>query len=417
MSTNRPKISEVFTPRSAAVNPAMYIDRPAHQRDLKRAVEGSLHAILCGESGGGKSWLSRHVAQIENWVTFYANAGNAARQKTLTGTIALAIHDEGERECIEYTQKLEGKVGALGIGGSTEAGRKYEVKTKELLLKAFKAARDKAGNKIAVLVIDNLEAIFAKTELMEELGNIILLLDDPDYAQYRIKILLVGVPAEVVEYYQRIENLETVSNRLQEIPSVTGMNWGQIEEFIRRGFVGQLKVKLTAEQTTQIAKHVENVTLGIAQRLHEYCELLGYNIQDSEWIFDSSLLKSADQKFLATCLKKAYAVVDGSMNERKTKAGRRNQVLFALGKINVTEFDVAEVEKLVRIEFPVSTKNTALAVGQMLSDLATGDAPLLRRASKGANFRFADPRYLMCIRVMLRKSPEGEKVLKATFRR
>ena len=105
------------------------------------------------------------------------------------------------------------------------------------------------------------------------------------------------------------------------------------------------------------------------------------------------------------------------MNERKTKAGRRNQVLFALGKINVTEFDVAEVERLVRREFPVSTNNTALAVGQMLTDLTTEDAPLLRRASKGANFRFADPRYLMCLRVMLRKSPDGEKVLKATFRR
>lgn len=305
----------------------------------------------------------------------------------------------------------------LGIGGGTEAGRKYEVKTKEILLKAFKVAREKAGAKIALLVIDNLEAIFGKSELMEELGNIILLLDDPDYAQYRIKILLVGVPAEVVEYYQRIENLETVSNRLKEIPSVTGMNWGQIDEFVRRGFIGQLKVKLTAEQTNLIARHVEHVTLGIAQRLHEYCELLGYNIQDSEWVFDPSLLKSADEKFLETCLKKAYAVVDGSMNERKTKAGRRNQVLFALGKINVTEFDVAEVERLVRREFPVSTNNTALAVGQMLTDLTTEDAPLLRRASKGANFRFADPRYLMCLRVMLRKSPDGEKVLKATFRR
>ncbi len=417
MSITRPKISVVFTPRSAIVNPAMYIDRPAHQRDLKRAVEGSLHAILCGESGGGKSWLYRHVAQVEDWTTFYANAGNAARQKTLTGTIALAIHDEGDREWIEYTQKLDSKLGAFGIGAGTEAGRKYEVKTKEMLLKAFKAAREKAGSGIAVLVIDNLEAIFGKPDLMEELGNIVLLLDDPDYAIHKIKILLVGVPAEVVEYYQRIDNLETVSNRLQEIPAVTGMNWGQIDDFVRRGFVGQLKVKLAAEEVTLIAKHVENVTLGIAQRLHEYCEILAYNIQDSEWLFDRSLLQSADQKFLATCLKKAYAVVDSSMNERKTKAGRRNQVLFALGNIKITEFDVPVVERIVRAEFPASTKDTTLAVGQMLSDLATGDAPLLRRASKGANFRFADPRYLMCIRVMLRKSPDGEKVLKRTFRR
>ena len=417
MSSDRPAINKVFTPRSATVNSAMYIDRPAHQRDLKRAVEGSLHGVLCGESGSGKSWLYRHVAQVENWKTFNANAGNAARYKTLTGTIASAIFEEGDKEWIEYTQSLGGKIGAIGIGGAADAGRKYEVKSKELLLKAFKAAREKAGGRTVVLVIDNLEAIFTKLELMEELGNVILLLDDPDYARYNIKILIVGVPYGIVEYYQQIENLETVSNRLHEIPSVQSMNWGQIEEFVRRGFVTQLRIELSDQNIEEIARHVEDVTLGIAQRLHEYCELLAYNIQDSEWKFDSSLLRIADQKFLGQCLKKAHAVVDSCMNERKTTAGRRNQVLFALGKMRRTEFDFAEVERLVRREFPLSTRGTTLAVGQMLSDLVNADPPLLRRASKGTNFRFADPRYLMCIRVMLRKSADGERVLKATFRR
>lgn len=417
MSSELPRINEVFTPRSAIVNTAMYIDRPAHQRELKRAIEGSLHAILCGESGGGKSWLYRHLSAVEKWKTFYANAGNAARHKTVTTTIANAIFEAGDTEWIEYTQKLEGKLGAFGIGTGTEAGRKFEVKTKEILLTAFQAARQKAGNQIAVLVIDNLEAIFQKQELMEELGNIILLLDDPDYAKYRIKILLVGVPAEVVEYYQKIENLETVSNRLQEISPVTGMNWGQIEEFVRRGLVEQLKFKLSIEQVKEIAKHVENVTLGIAQRMHEYCEHLGYNIQDSEGVYEPTLLEIADNRFLNNCLKKAYAVIDSSMNERKTKAGRRNQVLYALGKIRETEFDANEIETLVRKEFSASTKDIVLGVGQMLADLANGDSPLLRRVSKGASYRFGDPRYLMCIRIILRKSQDGEKVLKATFRR
>lgn len=417
MSVIKPKITEVFTPRSAMVNPAMYIDRPMHQKDLKRAIEGSLHAILCGESGGGKSWLYRHVSLQEGWETFYANAGNAARYKTLTGAIANASFIEGEKEWTEYTQTLAAEVGAFGTGGSTETERKYEVKSKESLLKAFKTAREKAGKKVAVVVIDNLEAIFSKPELMEELGNIILLLDDPDYAKYQIKLLIVGVPAEVVEYYQGIENLEPVANRIKEIPPVTAMNWGQIEEFVRRGFVGQLKVSLASDQVKEIAKHVEHVTLGIAQRLHEYCEILAYNIQDSGWKYDSGLLEHANEKFLSSCLKKAYAVVDGCMNERKTKTGRRNQVIYALGKVKNSEFDLNEVEELVRKEFPVSTAKTALAIGQMMADLASGSAPLLRRTTKVASYRFADPRYLMCIRVMLGKSQNDEKILKATWRR
>lgn len=417
MSDNRSKINEVFTPRSADVNLKMYIDRPLHQKDLKRAIEGSMHAILCGESGSGKSWLYRYVASAEGWVTFYANAGNASRHKTVTGTIANAIYDDGDREWIEYTQKMGAKIGAFGAGGETEAGRTYEVKSKEILLKAFQKARDKAAGKIAVIVVDNLEAIFHKPDLMEELGNIILLLDDPDYAKFQIKILLVGVPADVVEYYQRIDNLETVANRLKEIHGVTGMNWGQIEEFVRRGFVGQLKISFGADQVKEIASHIEYVTLGIAQRLHEYSEILAYNIQDSAWKFDSGLLEIADHKFLDGCLKRAYSVVDGCMNERNTKTGRRNQVLYSLGKITKSEFDIGVVEEIVRREFTESTSGTTLAIGQMLAELAAGDAPLLRRGPKAVNYRFADPRYLMCIRVMLRKPHGSEKVLKATFRR
>jgi hypothetical protein len=252
---------------------------------------------------------------------------------------------------------------------------------------------------------------------MEELGNIILLLDDPDYARHDIRMLIVGVPSEVVEYYQRIENLEPVTNRVTELPALTSLNWGQIEDFVQRGYVGHLKITLSATQIKEIASHVADVTLGIAQRLHEYCEILGHNIEDSEWSFDSALLDVSDRQFLSSCLKKAYTVVNGCMNERKTKTGRRNQVLFALGKIKPAEFDVREVETMVRDEFPVTTSDTTLAIGQMMAELSEGAAPLLRRSPKGSIYRFSDPRYLMCIRVMLRKRASDESVIRATLRR
>lgn len=417
MSRKRPKVSEVFTPRRAKVNPAMYIERPHHERDLRRAVGGSLHAILTGESGSGKSWLYKHVAETDGWQMFHANASNAARHKSLSAIIELAVREHDERRVTEFSQELGGEAKIFGLGGSGKAGRKYEVKRRELLLEAFKAARVKATTGLAVLVIDNLEAIFSKESLMEELGNIILLLDDPDYAEHDIKILIVGVPSEVVEYYQRIPNLEPISNRLVELAPVTSLNWGQIQDFVRRGFVDHLKVALSVAQIREIAIHLEAVTLGIAQRLHEYCEILGHNIEDSAWIFDSSLLEDSDRKFLSSSLKKAYTVVNGCMNERNTKAGRRNQVLFSLGKITASEFDAKRVELMVRHEFPFSTRNTTLAVGQMMAELSESSAPLLRRAPKGNIYRFADPRYLMCIRVMLRKFGSDERVIKATLRR
>jgi hypothetical protein len=395
----------------------MYIERPQHERDLKRAIAGSLHPILCGESGSGKSWLYKHVAGEEAWKTYYANAANAARYDSLTSIIELAVREDDEREVVEFSQELGAEAKAFGFGGSGKAARKYKIKRRELLLQAFKAARAKAGENAAVVVIDNLEAIFSKPKLMEELGNIILLVDDSDYAKYEIRMLIVGVPSDVVEYYQRIPNLEPVTNRLTELPSLFSLNWGQIEDFVKRGFVEHLKVPLGIAQIREIALHLDDVTLGIPQRLHEYCELLGYHIEDSEWKYDASLLEVTDQRFLKSSLKKAYTVVNGCMNERRTKAGRRNQVLYALGRIKATEFDVKGVEAMVRKEFPLSTHNIALAVGQTMAELSEGEAPLLRRAPKGYTYRFADPRYLMCIRAMLRKNAADERIIKATLRR
>jgi len=413
----RPKITEVFTPRRASVNPAMYIERPRHERDLKRAVGGSLHVILCGESGSGKSWLYKHVAQVEGWRTYYANAGNAARYGSLTRVIGLAVREHDEREVTEFSQELGAEAKVFGLGGSGKAGRKYAVKKREGLLEAFKAAREKAGTSATILVIDNFEAIFAKPELMEELGNVILLLDDPDYAKYEVKILIVGVPSDVIEYYQRLPNLEPVTNRLTELPPLFSLKLGgQIEDFVKRGFVGHLKIPLLPTQIREISLHLDDVTLGIPQRLHEYCEFLGHYIEDSGWTYDSSLLEDTDKRFLESSLRKAYTVVNGCMNERKTKAGRRNQVLFALGKLKATEFDVRQVELMMRHEFPLTTINTGLAVGQMLAELSQDSPALLRRSPKGSVYRFADPRYLMCIRVVLRKTAD-EGVIRGTFRR
>lgn len=51
------KPEEVFTPRSPEVNSEMYIARPDLEKALKNALRSSLHVIIHGESGTGKSWL------------------------------------------------------------------------------------------------------------------------------------------------------------------------------------------------------------------------------------------------------------------------------------------------------------------------------------------------------------------------
>ncbi len=375
--------------------------------------------MLSGESGSGKSWLYWHVAENEGWKIFSANCANASRKDSLTETIASAIFKAGDHELVEYTQKTTAKAELMGLGGGAEAQRRYNIVEKELLLRAFESARKQAGDSPTVVVVDNLEAIFNSSKLMAELANIILLLDDPEYAQHRIKLLIVGVPAEVVEYYQNVQNLESVANRLQEAPTVMSLTRAQIGEFIKRGFSEQLKVIISEIDLKELGDHIENVTLGIAQRLHEYCELLGYRIQDNGWKYDQRLLKEADHRYVVDCLKKSYSIIESFMNEKATKTGRRNQVLYSLGLVSRTTFDSAQIEQIIRAQFPKTTANITLAVNQTLADLCieNGSSALLRKMPKGNSYRFTDPRCLMCIRLMLAKDAETEKVSKKAFRR
>ena len=92
------------------------------------------------------------------------------------------------------------------------------------------------------------------------------------------------------------------------------------------------------------------------------------------------------------------------MNERDTKAGRRNQTLYALSLCEGEQFKSSEIENLIRYEFPTSTHATALNPAQILASLAAGDRPVVRRSPKGDAFTFADPRYRMVLRAMLVKT-------------
>ena len=413
----RRKIVDVFTPRRAEVNTDMYISRPQLEKELARSVEGSLHTIISGESGNGKSWLYKKVSLDRNWKVFHGNFSNAARNGSLSEEIFNTMVPKGTKDWLEYEEHLNANLSAGFAKGGAQTKRKYIIKSTELVEKAFEVGRKEAGNSTAVLILDNLESIFQKSELMSELGNILLLLDDVRYAKYDINILIVGIPSNVVDYYQKIDNLEPVSNRVEELFHVQSLKKDQVEWFINKGFVEQLKTEIDKELIPAWAQHIHKVTLGIAQKVHEYCLGLAYKIEDNDWKIPDKALDKADWEFYKKSLYLAYAVVDKCMNERETRTARRNQVLYALGKLEKTAFDYSDVETVVREEFPKSTKGITLGISQILSDLTSQDMKLLNRTPKGRAYRFADPAYLMCIRLALVVDKENETISKKWLKR
>ncbi len=411
MFKKRPSVEEVFTPRQAQVNPNMYVERPQLEMELIRALKGSLHVIVHGESGGGKSWLYKRVLESENAVVRVANCANAVRFNSIASELQNLLDRNEKARQISHQDSVGGEVN-LGIAkGDSNRTATYEIGKKEPLEAVLKDIRENArDNQLAVLVFDNLESLLKSEPLIRELANIIVLLDDERYASYNVKILIVGVPADIRAYFSKLDNLATVANRLQEITEVSRLDAQQVAKLVYKGFIEELKINVPSSVMETWQHHVFWVTDGIPQKVHEYCAKLAYACEDNGWDATNELLSKADKQWLSQSLVTSYSIVENAMNDRATKLGRRNQVLYALGRLLKRSFGVSDVEEIVRQDFPDSTEGITLAISQTLTYLAKLENPILTRTTKGNEYRFADPSYVMCIRSMLHK--DGDVVQK-----
>lgn len=412
----RKEITAVFTPRSRELNMDMYVPRPTFEEDLGEAFERHSHTLLFGESGNGKTWLYKVALKNNNIPFVIANCANASRSKSLTSVICSSIIEPGTSIKLGYNEKKAAEVTALFAKGALEHTGNYDITQEDPLLRAFKLFADSGRggrNDKKVIVIDNLESIFDTPELMNELADLIILLDDSKYADCNINFLIVGVPNGVLQYFRETKNSESVANRIYEMRKVGGLDSGQVEQIIRKGF-NQLKITMSAIEIREVSNHIWSISLGIAQRVHEYCEALARTIKKNGWTYDSKLLAAADEKWLLQGLRESYTAVERHMNSRDTTVARRNQVIYCVARLSGHQFDANDIDRSVRNEFP-STVAKNMGIGAILSELTSGVSPLLARNEDTGSYTVRDPRYLMCIRLMLRKDAENSKVIKKNF--
>lgn len=401
------KIPDVFTPRSSQVNLKTYVPRLDLERMLLRSIQGSMHSLLFGESGNGKSWMYKKVLD-ENDIRYrVANCANASRGKSVTNEIVSALTEAGTSQRVAYNESKEASVKAIVAEGKLINQTEYRVHQNEPLAEALSRFRKSIGQRTGVVVLDNLESIFNNAALMDELADILILLDDERYGKYNIKFLIVGVPNGVLEYFAKTKNLESVSNRIEELPKVAGLNVPMVRTLANTGFNQLLKFRLTDASINRIAGHTHHVTLGVAQRVQEYCEKLAYNIEDNRNVFIPDLLSKTDFDWLRLGMRQGYTVVESHLNSKRTTIARRNQVIYCIGRITSHQLNSTKVtEKLIE-EFPETTSERNMGVGSILAELASGDSPLLRKNPNTTEYRVCDPRYIMCIRVMLRKRDDN----------
>jgi len=410
------KIEQVFTPRSHVVNDLMYVSRLSLERQLLRVINGSMHGFLFGESGIGKSWLYKKVFK-DNLINFeIANAARASSKGGIIQEICDVCRGQDSFTQIGYKEKKGAGVSVLGLKGDLEHEKEYIAAPCDDVMAAFQMLSErKQSDYPSVLVIDNMEALLDSNESIKEVQNLILLLDDERYAQFGVKILLVGVPNVAIAFFSTLSNLPSVGNRISELRKVPGFSEQAIGSFIEIGFNESLGCEFSEDQLESLKWSVSQATLGIPQRIHEYCLNLAYQLEDHGWKLTSLVERNAEIAYIADGLRESYALIESHLSADESKHSRRNQVIYAIADGTAHQLDTGLIGRRLKENFSDNAPSSNSGIGQILATLCKGDQPLLSRQKHSPHFTVTDPRHIMCIRLILFKDEKTGIVRKKVF--
>lgn len=402
MTVERVRPAQVFTPRNSDVNHDMYIHRARHEKSLLRWLEGSMHGFIFGESGNGKTWLYKNVFREQRVNYKMANCTLAENKGSLRNEIYSACMPKNTAVKIAYNEKKDAGLDAVIAKANISHEGQYEILQEDPLLSAFQSlSKESKGWGDSVIILDNVETIFTSEKLMNELADIIILLDDDRYSKYKVKFLLVGVPCGVIEYFSKSKNRSSVSNRITELPGLNGFTLKETTQIVERGLNTFLKCEFSEGIIKGLAGRTHDITLGVPQRVHEYCLNLCYALEDNDWKPNKRVFDETDVAWLTEGLRESYAALDHHYSTDGQV--RRKQVLYSIGQMGGHQFTTSEVGNILRTNFPESNISSDSGVGSILSKLTKGDAPILSKNKINDTYSFCDPRHIMCLRLILHK--------------
>jgi hypothetical protein len=408
------KPNDVFTPRNHELNKYSHIPRNEYLTELERAFNQGKHIFIHGESGAGKSWLFKEFVKKKKITYLICNLANASKFNSIDAEFENTVNRELKEIKISFLKTNE--VGAEGEASFGELPfftalslklklafkRNKQTAYKVLSKEPFEAAlefisRKTSKNKKKVIVLENFESIIGNEKVLKELANILTLIDDPRYGKYEVILFIIGTPNDILYYFSNTPANAPISNRLSTIKEVSKLTIEQTKELVKKGF-NNLDYKIEGEET--IMKHIIWITDRIPQRIQEYCYFLATNCESKRSVSESELEKT-NIDWLGDSLYQAYTSVENAMNSRDTTIGRRNQTLYCLGQLEINEIRVNDIENLMRKFFPTKTAGVTINPSLTLAELSRFENPILKKSPKGDSYYFADPKYRICIRLML----------------
>ncbi|MDE5818310.1 MAG: ATP-binding protein [Lachnospiraceae bacterium] len=403
----------MFNPRGE-YNPEMYIQRPEYEQDFSIALRSNLCVLVHGQSGTGKTWLTRRMLEKEKIFYKVVNLANAANCKSI---YTCFLHIMLDDNWIIKNGKTETKAAGINVAvasGTLEATTSYEKKVDyfmEFLRYMEHRASDK--QKKRYIVFENMEAILDNDELISQLANLITLIDDEKVALYKTQYIIIGATKDIHQYFRRVRNVNTIENRIFELNDVRTLNTLQAKTLIIRGFE-KLQIPFASPNVRNfcITEYIR-ITGGIPQRIHELCLIFAQIVRSRDQSVGVELEQVNDgvRRWIATSLNKNYAYISRLLEREDDAGALKNKILYCVAQIDNLYFTDDDIDKELKLEFPKFMEGKSVRSTKTLDELCKCNPPLLSKTEDVfGEYSFIDFKCALCLRAILKK--EGEVVYK-----
>ena len=398
-------LEEIFASRTE-FNKDKYIKRDSYEKYYQKALRSPKCIIVKGFSGSGKTWLTHNILINNDKKCEWINLSSI-------GSLNNGFNDFFKSQLQKYKTEIseDKKAGASAVFASGELSTSNTYKLSyDYFYEYLK------NNQHKYIIFDNLETIINNQPVIEALGAIITMIDDPKILKMDVRFIIIGTNSDIMSVFGKLPNIDTIRNRTQDLPEIKGFTHSECSEYIMKNFK---EIRIALENPIEFINFVYKCTNGIPQNVCDLCKEICYEcIYNKKDRIDDiptnthPILKEAQSNWIRSTFSSDYTKIFKLYTTNKAEnAAYNNYILFMLseleeyGKIK-TSFDVEYFKVKVSEYFTDNAKiNTSISKKRIMEYLdklsdTKNNNNILEKIAKD-NYTIRDIKAVLCIRNIL----------------
>lgn len=397
-------LNDTFLSR-AEFSKEKYIKRDYYEKSYQKALRSPKCIIVKGFSGSGKTWLTHNIL-IENdkeceWI-------NLSRIGNLSGGFNDFFKSQLKKYKSEISEEKKAAANALVATGELATSNTY-VFSYDYYYEYLK------NNQHKYIIFDNLETIINNQPVIESLGAIITMIDDPKVQETDVKFIIIGTNSDIMSVFGKLPNIDTIRSRTQDIPEIKGFNFVECSNYITENFK---RMKIDLPNPNEFIKFIYKCTNGIPQNVNDLCREICYEcIEHQKDCIDNiptntnPILKEAQLNWIKSTFSSDYTKIFKLYTANKAKKVYNNYILFMLSELeedgkSKTSFDIdffkARVSSFFTNNGSIDDSITKQKIRKYLNELSdTQNNNNILEKIADDNYTIRDIKAVICIRNIL----------------